>query len=67
MSSCVHVVVKGTCAVRNLRAEFQLTNVAGWIKWIVDSRLGKKKSILASFWGQMKNLIKDAFKQNSPL
>ena len=42
MSSCVHVVVKGTCAVRNLRAEFQLTNVAGWIKWIVDSRLGKK-------------------------
>lgn len=36
-------MVKGTCAVRNLRAEFQLTNVAGWIKWIVDSRLGKKK------------------------
>lgn len=54
--------------MHNLRAKFQLTNVAGWIKWIVDSRLKKNKTILALFWAQIKkNLIKGAFKQNSSL
>lgn len=53
--------------MHNLRAKFQLTNVAGWIKWTVDSRLKKKINFGLILGANKKNLIKGAFKQNSSL